>query len=209
MTRTDQGIKVFKFTSETDAPSQLPARQPDTDEFRHWEVAGAAHADFYFHSYLAPLGMRDGIPPTPTNCDKPPLSRMPFYEVGNAAGDALVRWMTEGTPPPIGPPIEFTSSSPPVIARDTLGLARGGIRLPDIVAPLALNTGTELGPGVLPALRHVHPVRRRHAPPALRHRGDWISAFTQASRDAYKAGFIGKQRPPAQPATRPADGLFR
>ena len=168
MTRTDQGIKVFKIITETDAPSQLASPAA-----RHRRVpslgGGRARRTPTSTSTRtsSPLGVRDGIPPTPTNCDKPPLSRMPFYEVGNAAGDALVRWMTDGTPPPIGPPIEFASTSPPVIARDALGLARGGIRLPDIVAPLALNTGHELGPGVLPALRHVHPVRRRHAAPAL------------------------------------------
>src|SRR5262249_51025323 len=146
MTRTAEGTKVFKCTSETDAPLQLAARQPDTDEYRHWEVAGAAHADFYFISYLTPLGARDGIPPTPMGCDRPPLSRMPFDEVGNAAGDALVRWMRDGTTPPIGPPIEFASTTPPLIARDALGLALGGIRLPDIEAPVALNTGTNSGP---------------------------------------------------------------
>jgi hypothetical protein len=193
MTRTDQGIKVFKFTSETDAPSQLPVRQPDTDEFRHWEVPGAAHADFYFQSYLDPLGMRDGIPPTPRNCDKPPLSRMPFYEVGNAAGDALVRWMTDGTAPPIGPPIEFASTSPPVIARDALGLALGGIRLPDIVAPLALNTGQNSGPAFCLLFGTYIPFDDATLHQLYRNRGDWISAFTQASRDAYNAGFIGKE----------------
>jgi Alpha/beta hydrolase domain len=193
MTRTDQGIKVFKFTSETDAPSQLAARQPDTDEFRHWEVAGAAHADFYFNSYLAPLGMRDGIPPTPTNCDDPPLSRMPFYEVGDAAGDALVRWMTDGTSPPIGPPIEFASTSPPVIARDALGLAIGGIRLPDIVAPLALNTGQNSGPAFCLLFGTYIPFDDATLHQLYASRGDWISEFTQASRDAYRAGFIGKR----------------
>jgi len=192
-TRTDQGIKVFKFTSETDAPTQLAVRQPDTDEFRHWEVAGAAHADFYFFSYLAPLGMRDGIPPTPTNCDKPPLSRMPFYEVGDTAGDALVRWMKDGTSPPIGPPIEFASTSPPVIARDALGLARGGIRLPDIVAPLALNTGQNSGPAFCLLFGTYEPFDDTTLHQLYASRGDWISAFTQASRDAYNAGFIGKR----------------
>ncbi len=193
MTRTDQDIKVFKFTSETDARTQLPVRQPDTDEFRHWEVAGAAHADFYFYSYLQPLGVRDGIPPTPTGCDNPPLSRMPFYEVGNAAGDALVRWMTDGTPPPIGQPIEFSSTSPPVIARDSLGLALGGIRLPDIVAPLALNTGTNSGPAFCLLFGTYMPFDDATLHQLYARRGDWISAFTQASRDAYRAGFIGKR----------------
>jgi Alpha/beta hydrolase domain len=193
MTRTDQGIKVFKFISETDAPNQLASRQPDTDEYRRWEVAGAAHADFYFVSYLTPLGQRDGIPPTPMGCDRPPLSQMPFYQVGNAAGDALVRWMADGTPPPIGPPIEFASTSPPVIARDALGLALGGIRLPDIEAPLALDTGTNSGPVFCQLFGTHMPFDDATLHQLYTRRGDWISQFTQASRDAYRAGFIGKR----------------
>jgi hypothetical protein len=193
MTRTDQGIKVFKILTETDAPSQLASRQPDTDEYRRWEVAGTAHADFYFVDYLTPLGARDGIPPTPMNCGQPPLSRVPFYQVGNAAGDALIRWIADGTPPPIGPPIAFESTSPPVIARDSLGLALGGIRLPDIEAPLALNTGSNSGP-VFCLLFGTHvPFDDATLHQLYGRRGDWISAFTQASRDAYDAGFIVKE----------------
>lgn len=193
MTRTDQGIKVFKLITETDAPNQLASRQPDTDEYRRWEVAGAAHADFYFVDYLTPLGARDGIPPTPMNCGQPPLSRMPFYEVGNAAGDALVRWIEDGTPPPIGAPIEFASTSPPVIARDALGLALGGIRLPDIEAPLALNTGSNSGPAFCLLFGTHVPFDDATLRQLYPRRGDWISAFTHASRDAYRAGFIGKK----------------
>jgi hypothetical protein len=192
MTRTDQGIKVFKILTETDAPNQLASRQPDTDEYRRWEVAGTAHADFYFVDYLTPLGARDGVPPTPMNCGQPPLSRVPFYQVGNAAGDALIRWIADGTPPPVGPPIEFESTSPPVIARDSLGLALGGIRLPDIEAPLALNTGSNSGP-VFCLLFGTHvPFADATLHQLYGRRGDWISAFTQASRDAYDAGFIVK-----------------
>src|SRR4029453_15718744 len=174
MPRPDQGIKFFKILTETGAPSQLASRQPDTDEYRRWEVAGTAHADFYFVSYLTPLGERDGIPPTPMGCDRPPLSQMPFYQVGNAAGDALVRWMTDGTPPPIGPPIAFASISPPVIPRDPLGLALGGIRLPDIEAPLALDTGTNSGP-VFCRLFGTHiPFDDATLHQLYARRGDWI-----------------------------------
>ncbi len=156
-------------------------------------MAGTAHADFYFVDYLTPLGARDGIPPTPMGCDNPPLSRVPFYQVGNAAGDALVRWMTYGTPPPTGSPIEFASTSPPVIARDALGLALGGIRLPDVEAPLALDTGANSGP-VFCLLFGTHiPFDDATLHALYSRRGDWISAFTQASRDAFEAGFLVKK----------------
>jgi hypothetical protein len=194
MTRTDQGLKVFKILSETDVPGQVASRQPDTDEYRRWEVAGTAHADRYFYDYLVPLNERDGVPASPTDCTNPPLSDVPFFEVGAAAADALIRWIENGETPPVAPPIALASTSPPVIARDALGLAEGGIRLPDVEAPIALNTGSNSGPAFCllfgthvpfddATLRQLYPRGRR----------DWVRAFTQASRDAYRAGYIGKK----------------
>ncbi|MGN6692943.1 MAG: alpha/beta hydrolase domain-containing protein, partial [Aquihabitans sp.] len=46
--RTDLDVPVIVLETETDVLGHLdylPARQPDTDRLRTWEVAGAAHAD--------------------------------------------------------------------------------------------------------------------------------------------------------------------
>ena len=46
--RTDTDVPVFELQTESDVTSVLgsvAARQPDTDTFRLWEVAGTAHAD--------------------------------------------------------------------------------------------------------------------------------------------------------------------
>ena len=46
--RTDQTAPIIDIQTETDVASILnsyAARQPDTDRFRLWEVAGTAHAD--------------------------------------------------------------------------------------------------------------------------------------------------------------------
>ncbi len=46
--RDDLGVPVLVFQTETDVFfSNLDARQPDTDTYRLWEVAGTAHFDFY------------------------------------------------------------------------------------------------------------------------------------------------------------------
>ncbi|HJQ83138.1 MAG TPA: alpha/beta hydrolase domain-containing protein, partial [Candidatus Binatia bacterium] len=47
--RTDLAVPVLTFETETDLSFLLYAsdRQPDTDRFRLWEVAGTAHADAY------------------------------------------------------------------------------------------------------------------------------------------------------------------
>jgi hypothetical protein len=98
-------------------------------------------------------------------CAEPPFSRVPSYQVLNAAFDATHRWLAEGVAPPIGSPIELkqlpASATPAAdtgrgrggrgggpswdIVRDDLGLARGGIRLAAVAAPIAKNTGDNVG----------------------------------------------------------------
>ena len=91
---------------------------------------------------------------------------MPSYHVLSAAFDATHRWLAEGVPPPTAPPIELKAlpaeqapgASPATgpagrgaagprweIVRDDLGLARGGIRLAAIAAPVARYTGDNVG----------------------------------------------------------------
>ena len=47
--RDDGSAPVMTFQTETDLTllGYAAARQPDTDRFRLWEVAGTAHADYY------------------------------------------------------------------------------------------------------------------------------------------------------------------
>jgi hypothetical protein len=175
--RSDLDIPVWKILSETDVQNQAINRQPDTNKFRTWEVAGDSHVDFQFVSYSRQLSQRDGspiapgftpggagrgtgpagaAPPTPPaarsgnpgGCDKPSYSHVPFYQVFDAAIDHLVRWVKDGTLPPIAPPIEVSSVGPPaVMTRDAAGNALGGIRLAAHAVPTAVNTGVNSGPG--------------------------------------------------------------
>jgi hypothetical protein len=98
-------------------------------------------------------------------CAQPPFSRVPSYHVLNAVFDATHRWLVDGVAPPMAPPIELKqlppSSTPPAadagrgrsgpagprwgVVRDEIGLARGGIRLAAVAAPLAKNTGDNVG----------------------------------------------------------------
>lgn len=85
---------------------------------------------------------------TGSGCDRPSYSRVPFYQVMNAAFDHLNRWVKDGTLPPSAPPIEMSSIGPPgVVARDSTGNGLGGIRLSQHAVPTAVNTGQNSGPG--------------------------------------------------------------
>ncbi len=150
LVRTDLDVKVFKLLAETDvagnanAKSQAWMRQPNSDHFRRWEVAGAAHLDFHLAQEFAPLQARDGLPViSAAGCEQPAFSRIPFYFVINAAYDQMVNWVKHDVQPPIAPDIQVQTlgEQVSVLARDTFGNALGGIRLPQHAVPSATNTG--------------------------------------------------------------------
>jgi len=145
--RSDLGVPVFKLQSETEAifiGLGFGTLQPDSDIHRTWQVAGAAHADRTFLDNVVANASRDSIPTTPPGlCNFPEGSQVRLYHVANAAHDHLVRWVKDGTPPPVAPLIQMIG---PFVARDALGLALGGIRIADLAVPTALNTGANGGP---------------------------------------------------------------
>jgi hypothetical protein len=174
--RGDLDIPVWKLLSETDMQNQAVNRQPDTNKFRTWEVAGDSHVDLQFMTYSRPLSQRDGSPVAPGftpgggggraasapsaatapargagnagACDKPSYSHVPFYQVFDAAVDHLVLWVKDGKLPPTAPPIDVSSVGPPALMnRDAAGNALGGIRLAAHAVPTAVNTGVNTGPG--------------------------------------------------------------
>jgi Alpha/beta hydrolase domain len=137
----DIGVKVFKLLNETDVTGQANNRQPDTDGFRQWEVAGTSHLDAKFSRMLAGLGLRvsgmdpvegspsiagatisggagngaagngDGVAGTNV-CVNTPFSRIPEHYVLNAVLDQTARWIKDGTLPPTAPPIELKQLPP-------------------------------------------------------------------------------------------------
>jgi hypothetical protein len=147
--RADLDVRVWKLLAETDLRGYPAARQPDTNKLRTWEVAGTSHVDAQSSLHFVELGkLNAGLPPgapAAGTCDKPPFSQIPFHYVFAAAFDLMVKWIKTGTPPPSAPGIEFTSATPPGIARDEDGNALGGIRLAQHAVPTAVNTGQNRG----------------------------------------------------------------
>jgi alpha/beta hydrolase family protein len=59
-------VKVFKLLSETDViNNQASVRQPNTPNFRSWEVTGDSHVDTQFTFSSRKLSQRDGNPQAP------------------------------------------------------------------------------------------------------------------------------------------------
>lgn len=151
---TDRPVKVFKLMAETDMPRRVDDRQPDTDTFRQWEVAGTSHVDLFYGWERAKVSAVSAGRSVATatlrdlRCDRPAYSRVPFRHVMHAAFEHMVRWVRDGVPPPTAEPLRSApEGSDDVFARDEHGNVLGGIRLAAHAVPTATNTGMNSGDG--------------------------------------------------------------
>jgi hypothetical protein len=177
---------VFQVLSETDV--RTPTRPADTDQFRRWEVAGAAHSGWRGQEYRAPISVRDlGAAPV-YNCAAPPFSRVPLHHVVAAAHDHLVRWVRLGTAPPTAEPLRFNPDG--TKARDELGLALGGIRLSQVRVPIALNTGDNAGESFCRLFGTHQPFDAATLDRLYRNRGAYVARVVHADLANLRAGYL-------------------
>jgi hypothetical protein len=189
--RDDLEIPIMVVNSETEVLPSLPVRQPDRDRFRWWEIAGTAHVNTPHMAVIMAKVRRDGLSmPVPAEVgDIPPMCAVSWKPVFIAAIEHLSRWMRVGPPPPSQPLIEV-AGNPPELVRDEYGIARGGIRLPDVEVPLAAHTGHN-------GLNGMMILNGASAPfsPEVLHRlyhdkHDYVARYDQAIKRALDAGVI-------------------
>jgi len=195
--RTDVSVKAFKLLSETDVAiggNQVGVSQPDSDHFRTWEVAGAAHLDHWFQQAVFPLQTRDGVPQIPDNppCTNPPFSRVPYHFALNAAIDHMLLWVNYGMAPAGAPGITADAGSPTLVARDSYGNALGGIRLPQHAIPTAVNTGVNSppAPSACRFFGSYQPFDQQTLDALYRNHGSYVSAVTRSAVTNLLHGFL-------------------
>ena len=159
--RTDLDVPVMLFETETDVifGGYRLARQRPTPHIREWEVAGTAHYDSYglvesmadtgngaadvktFDTMIHPVSSNGG----PISCTTPFNAGAHTYEL-RAAVVALNNWVISGRPPPQSPRLDLHGSS---LVTDKNGEAVGGVRTPQVQAPIAVvsGVGSKLGAG--------------------------------------------------------------
>jgi hypothetical protein len=155
--RQDVRVPVLVLQSETDVillGGRL-AEQPDSENIRVWEMAGAAHADTYTISAgrhddgtLNPERLAELMLPTTNlmigNTDSPINAGPQQHFVSHAALAHLARWVAGGEPPPEAPRLDIETGGAG-FRLDERGLAIGGIRTPWVEVPTAVMSG--LGQG--------------------------------------------------------------
>jgi Alpha/beta hydrolase domain len=154
--RDDLGLPVMVVNTECEALSCYGVRQPDTDGYRYWEVAGASHVSLQGIQSSAPRLARDFGMVMPIDDElMAGINRVSVAPVVDAALHHLDQWLRDGTPPPRQPLIDF-AGEPAAVVRDGDGIARGGIRLPAVEVPVAHNSAIQKSPDVFARLVGAH-----------------------------------------------------
>lgn len=180
--RTDQEVPVLVLQSETDLLSVIgyhSARQPDSEHFRLWEVAGTAHADRYLIGPLADV----------VECGAP-VNDGPQHYVVKAALRRLDTWARTGEAPPEARRLEIDDT--PEMQRDADGIALGGVRTPQVDVPVVALSGD---PGPEPSticllLGSTTPLDEERLVELHGSADGYLLAYEEAADAAIDAGFV-------------------
>jgi hypothetical protein len=214
MIRSDVNVPVFVFETESDVfNSNTADRQPDTGKFRLWEVAGTSHYDYYGLN-IGPTDTGNGkgavlslasmqnppktVPGMVTFTCNLPINTGGAHWVLDAAIYSLNQWVVKGTPPPHGQLLKVAKKSPVVYARNANGNVLGGVRSPQVDAPIAKlggvgNGGTGpvgkfcglFGTTVPFKASRIHTLYPSHSA--------FVTRWDQAAQKAFKGGFLRKR----------------
>lgn len=172
--RDDLVEPVMVVNSELETLMMARLRGPDTDRFRFWEVAGTPHT----------LPLVPSPEPRPEGRVDNLLSYRPVL---SSAYRAMHGWLVDGTAPPTFPTIELVDAD--TIARDEHGNARGGVRLPDLEAPVAEYHGRDDdSPGMLMLYGWKRPFTRDELGSLYPSRAAYVDAYRHATDELVAAG---------------------
>jgi hypothetical protein len=142
------GVPIIHVMSQSDYLFGIDARRPDSDapadRFRHYEMAGAAHAtpdELNFAAAPADI-VKAGVPVPPMNCNEGPRSRFPSRIFFDAILRNLDRWVRYGISPPHADPIAVENGAGVL---DEFGNVVGGLRSPYVDVPTSTWFGNSTG----------------------------------------------------------------
>jgi len=188
---------VIRFQSQTEVVGfgAYQVRQPETDLFRFYEMAGGSHVDAQLNAVGGQALVRDlGLPPSfcPTPVD--PLNPIRIGFVQSALLEALDQWIASGASPPASRFIELaTENGSTVLARDVDGNAVGGVRPPDIQVPLGTYEGSNKGPGFCGLFGGFAQFDDAKLKMRYANHDAYVSRFTAAVKSSVQEGFLLRQ----------------
>jgi hypothetical protein len=160
LVRTDLPVPVVHAVTETDLQVLFGTfgRQPDTDTFRYYEIAGGSHLTVHQDVEIIPAGL---LGPDPIFLDD--LCQFPINSTAdgpvfvsyvlNALWENLEQQVQRGIAPPPGVLMDVEMG---VVQRDGFGNGLGGVRLPSMDVPTATYTpGNQADPNLPPFLQQI------------------------------------------------------
>lgn len=187
LVRDDLGVPIFVVNSELEAIACYGVRQEDTDTFRYWESAGTCHVAQQTHATRKQLRERDGIKGREGGAD---TNRIPMTLLYDAVYYHMQRWLEDGITPPVQPKIEF-AGEPPEVVRDEHGIAKGGIRLPQVEVPNATNSAIPRGEGTIAYLDgSCEPFSAGQLKALYGDRESYLAKFESAANEAVQSGVL-------------------
>lgn len=179
--RTDTDVPVFDLQTETDVAGILGsafARQPDSDLFRLWEVAGTGHADRHLLGDTAAA----------IDCG-PPVNDGPLHVVAKAAFHHFVTWLEDGVVPPTAALLTYDADG---VQRDGDGIALGGLRTAPVDVPVRVLSGA---PGreddpVCLLFGSTLPLPAGRLAELYPDRATYVAAYDDAVDEAIAAGYV-------------------
>jgi hypothetical protein len=151
--RTDIVGKVFTLETESDVANAttgyVHARQADSDNFRLWEVAGASHIDTVEEALQRIQVFREWPttqPPVQLTTCAQPIGTLRFNDVVDTVFHVVPNWINKNQAPARVDRLEVTPDGASYM-KNPLGLAEGGLRLPQVTVPIGVNSGSRTNTG--------------------------------------------------------------
>ena len=204
--RSDIGVPVLEFETETDVDnSNLTDRlhYGNPKWFRLWEVAGSSHYDYYGLAIgpddtgngqgavenLAAMQKPTRTPVGGFSC-KVPINTGGTHWALDAAVYWLNRWVVDGRPPPTAPFLATTQVSPVIFKLDANGNAIGGVRTPQVDAPIAALGGQGNSGGFCFLFGSTVPYDAAHLASLYKNHAHFVSTWAHAVQRDRAAGFL-------------------
>jgi hypothetical protein len=150
--RTDLRTPVLFQNTESELVNSARGlhSQPDSTYFRLWEYAGTTHAA---RPATAGGATTPGPAPSGPQCTNPPGNDLSVHPVWRAMINAMHGWIRDGKAPSRGARVTLLipadPTQPATFDRDpATGIAKGGIRLPDVAVPTRTLWGTRTAAGL-------------------------------------------------------------
>jgi Alpha/beta hydrolase domain len=179
------GTPIIHVMSQSDYLYGVALRRPDGDTYpdlyRHYEMAGAAHAtpDELFYAAAPADIIKAGRAVPPMNCNEGPRSRFPSHIFFDAFLLNLERWVEKGIAPPHADPIVVQSGAPVL---DAFGNVTGGLRSPFLDVPTSTWFGSSTGASFCFIAGHEVPFTAAQLQSLYPNHGDYVSAVSRDVR---------------------------